>query len=278
MRTVAHLSDLHFGRIEPGTVSALLSALRAERPDVLVVSGDFTQRATNAEFREARAFLDQIAGPQILIPGNHDVPLYDVFSRFMRPLTRYRRYIAEDLQPFYADEEIAIAGVNTARSLTFKGGRINRLQVAALADRLCPLSGPIKIVVTHHPFDLPDGYPDRDLLLRARMAMEKMAECGADVFLSGHLHVSHTGQTARRYRIHNHSALVVQAGTATSSRGRGESNSFNILRVGQSAITVERWTFEPGPGSFVPVQKLHFTRTPGGWVEADEPRPNVNSV
>jgi 3',5'-cyclic AMP phosphodiesterase CpdA len=278
LRTVVHLSDLHFGRIEPGTVSALLSTLREQAPDVLVVSGDFTQRASKAEFSEARAFLDQIAIPQVLIPGNHDVPLYDVFSRFVRPLDRYRRYIAEDLQPFYADAEIAIAGVNTARSLTFKGGRINHRQVAALADRLCPLTGLVKIVVTHHPFDLPDGYPDRDLLARARMAMEKMAECGADVFLSGHLHVSHTGQTARRYRIHNHSALVVQAGTATSSRGRGEANSFNILRVEQSTVAVERWTFELGPGNFVLGQKLHFARTAGGWVESDPYRSNVSPL
>src|SRR5690242_8777714 len=102
MRTILHLSDLHFGRTDPALIDPLLAAAREIAPDVVVVSGDLTQRARRAEFAAARAFLDALPSPQIVIPGNHDVPLYDVFSRFFRRLDRYQRTITEDLEPFFA--------------------------------------------------------------------------------------------------------------------------------------------------------------------------------
>jgi len=124
MRVLAHLSDLHFGRSEAAVVSSLVSALEKVRPDLIVISGDLTQRARPAQFREARAFLDALGAPTLVVPGNHDVPLYNVLQRFFTPLGRYRRYIGRDTEPVYHDEEIAVVGVNTARAATFKGGRV----------------------------------------------------------------------------------------------------------------------------------------------------------
>src|SRR4030095_274047 len=132
MRTIVHLSDLHFGRIDPAVVAPLIETIRQIKPDLVAVSGDLTQRARSHQFEEARAFLDELPKPQIVVPGNHDVPLHNVFARFLEPLTKYRRYITDDLQPVYEDEEVAIVGVNTARSLVFKGGRINESQVSRL--------------------------------------------------------------------------------------------------------------------------------------------------
>ena len=219
MRTLVHLSDLHFGRVDPQIIAPLIKTVSEIKPDLVAVSGDLTQRARSHQFREARAFLDALPQPQIVVPGNHDVPLHNVFTRFLQPLDKYKRYITDDLQPVYADEEIVVVGVNTARSLTIKGGRINEDQVARIREKLRGSSEVVKVVVTHHPFDLPEGYNDRELVGRAQMAMTGLADCGADLFLAGHLHVSHTGHTAKRYNIRGHSALVVQAGTASSTRG-----------------------------------------------------------
>src|ERR1039457_1070109 len=124
MRTNAHLSDPHFGRIERATVQDLIASVTEAKPDIVVVSGDLTQRAKEREFQEARQFLQALPSPQIVVPGNHDVPLYNVLARALKPFRNYQRYISEDLEPFYSDDEIAIAGINTARSLTFKNGRI----------------------------------------------------------------------------------------------------------------------------------------------------------
>src|SRR2546423_215263 len=216
MRTLIHLSDLHFGRLDERVIGPLVTQIAELRPDVVAVSGDLTQRARAHQFKAARAFLDALPRvPQIVVPGNHDVPLYNVFARFARPLDKYRRYIAADTEPFYADAEVAVLGINTARSLTIKYGRVNRRQIARIRERLCPAGDETtKIVVTHHPFDVPAGRDERDLVGRAELAMEALAACGADVLLAGHLHISHTGHTAKRYRIRGHSALVVQAGTA----------------------------------------------------------------
>ncbi|HVF49941.1 MAG TPA: metallophosphoesterase family protein [Pyrinomonadaceae bacterium] len=267
MRTLVHLSDLHFGRIDESLIEPLATTVTELKPDVVVVSGDLTQRARSEQFKEAREFLDALPSPQIVVPGNHDVPLYNVVARFLQPLDKYRRYITEDLEPFYADEEIAVLGVNTARSLTIKDGRINETQVASIRERLCHLANDVtKIIVTHHPFDLPDGYDEDELLGRARMAMETLANCGADLLLAGHLHVSHTGHTAKRYQISGHSALVVQAGTATSTRGRGEANSFNVLRVKHPHISVERQAWQPEAARFAPATNETFRHTPDGWV------------
>jgi 3',5'-cyclic AMP phosphodiesterase CpdA len=254
VRTLAHLSDLHFGRLDEAILAPLRASLEAQAPDVLVVSGDLTQRARASQFRAARKWLDTLPKPQVVVPGNHDVPLYNVFARFAAPLANYRRIVSEELEPHYIDAEIAVIGVNTARSATFKGGRINGDQVARIRGKICALPDEVvKIVVTHHPFDVPKASRDGGQIVgRARMALEGLADCGADVFLSGHLHESHVGHTADHYRIAGLSALVVQAGTATSSRTRESPNSFNVLHLAgrHIEITQHAWTgsgFRPGP-------------------------------
>src|SRR3569832_2307049 len=128
MRTIVHLSDLHFGHIKPSLIDPLIGIVREVEPDLVAVSGDLTQRARSHQFQQARSFLDALPKPQIVVPGNHDVPLHNIFARFLKPLTNYKRYITSDLQPTYEDEEVAIVGVNTARSSVFKGGLINTTQ------------------------------------------------------------------------------------------------------------------------------------------------------
>jgi 3',5'-cyclic AMP phosphodiesterase CpdA len=271
MRTIVHLSDLHFGRVDPDLLRPLQQLVTRLAPDVVVVSGDLTQRAKTEEFKAARAWLDTLPGPQIVVPGNHDIPLYNVASRFLTPLRKYTRYVTLDLAPEYVDEEIAILGINTARSLTFKDGRVNKEQLAQMRQRM-QAAGPdrTRIIVTHHPFDLPENFDKDDLVDRAPMAMQAFAECGVDLLLAGHLHSSHAGNSAQRYKISGYAALVVQAGTATSTRGRGESNSFNVLRVQPDDVQVERYSWIEGTASFEPVHTEYFRRSGEVWSLAAE--------
>lgn len=276
MRTLVHLSDLHFGRIDPATIEPLIALVAAVRPDVVVVSGDLTQRARKVEYEQAKEFLDRLPKPQIVVPGNHDVPLYRVWERFWSPLGKYRRHIGQDLEPSFIDDEIAVLGVNTARSLTFKGGRINDEQVASIHRQLDPLPERLtKVVVTHHPFELPDRLEGAELVGRARLAMETFANCGVDLLLAGHFHTSHAGDTSKRYELPGYAALAVQAGTATSTRGRGESNSFNVLRVGHDDVAVQRYVWRPQAGVFSPEPAEHFQRSAGRWTERPAARVSV---
>ena len=223
MRRVAHLSDLHFGRVDRAVLEPLRRRVRELAPDLVIVSGDLTQRARAEQFREARAFLDTLPGPQIVVPGNHDVPLYNVFARFFRPLARYRRAIAEDPEPAYRDDEIAVLGINSARSFAFKGGRVSASQLERVGELCRSRPDLVKIVVTHHPFS----------------GVERLGDCGVDLFVAGHLHASRVGHAAERM-------LMVQAGTATSSRTREEPNAFNLIKVWPRRVEVEQYVLQRG--------------------------------
>jgi 3',5'-cyclic AMP phosphodiesterase CpdA len=245
-----------------------VKSVRKARPHVVAVSGDLTQRARHHEFAAARAFLDSMPKPQIVVPGNHDVPLHNPFGRFVRGFESFREYITDEAFPVFADREIAVIGINTARSLAFKGGRINSEQIDFIRQRLCGMPDEVtKILVTHHPFDMPEGWKEA-LVGRAGFAMKHLAVCGVDVFLSGHLHTSGINQTAVRYRIAGHSALVVHAGTATSTRGRGEPNSFNILHVEHPKIRVDRHAWNSEKGEFHVAAAEEFHHTSDGWQPA----------
>lgn len=268
MRTIVHLSDLHFGRLDTRLVAPLLAAIRELSPALVAISGDLTQRARRNQFADARTFIRALDCPHLVVPGNHDVPLYDVARRFLRPLARYREFVSGDLEPVYIDDEVAVMGLNSARSLSFGRGRLNASQIARAAERLRGVDPRlIKIIVTHHPFDLPDAYGDEHLVGRATAAMKQFAEVGADLFLAGHLHVSHIGHTAERYKIAGHSALVVQAGTI-SARLRGEPNSFNVLRVNRPGISVQRQTWDETRQDFAAGTARTFRHGEAGWIEA----------
>jgi 3',5'-cyclic AMP phosphodiesterase CpdA len=266
MRTIVHLSDLHFGRTDDTLLAPLAAAVAELGPDLVAVSGDLTQRARSAEFIAARAFLDRLPQPQIVVPGNHDVPLHDIFRRFLAPLDKYRRYITADLEPFYADEQIAALGINTARSLTFKRGRINVTQVDRAKARLCSLDPEIvRIIVTHHPFDVPEGLPAGERVGRSRLATEMLSGCRCDLLLAGHLHISDSASVAMNAAGGSHQAIVVQAGTATSTRGRGEINSFNAIHIETNRIEVFRHGWNASLGLFEPVDNRSYKRTAAGW-------------
>lgn len=266
MATIAHLSDIHFGRVEPRVVDALIEALQSLAPDLIALSGDLTQRARRGQFRAARRFLDRLPSPLLVVPGNHDVPLFNLAVRFLDPFGGYQRHIQHDLEPVFEGDGFIAVGLNSARNFPFHGGgRLNETQVSRAAARLASArSGAVKVVVTHHPFDLPDTHGDEHLVGRSDMAMRQLADAGADVFLAGHLHVSHIGHTAARYQIAGHSALVVQAGTL-STRQRGEVNSINLLRLGGARIDVDRYAWDEAARSFQPDSNRAFHRGSDGW-------------
>lgn len=265
MKTIAHISDLHFGREDPPLVEGLLRALQLAKPDILIVSGDLTQRAKKKQFRAAREFLDSLPEvPQLIVPGNHDVSATNLYERLARPLQRYERLISDDLSPFLEDPEVAIAGLNTVRLLSTKDGRLNRVQVETASKRLQGAApSALRVVVTHHPLAIPVGDSKHPAVQRARMAMALFANAGVDLFLSGHLHSGLTLESGVRHNLPGYNAVVAHAGTAISTRTRNEPNGWNLIRL--DATTIEVQQMQWAGKRFLPALLERYAKTEGVW-------------
>ncbi|MGQ9371926.1 metallophosphoesterase family protein [Azospirillum sp. A39] len=247
MKTLAHISDLHFGRIDPRVVDGLLGDLTAQKPDLVVISGDLVQRARRRHFEEARAFLERLPFPYLVVPGNHDIPVYNVVRRFTDPFRYYKTYISRDLSPFHVDDEIAVLGVNTARSviLDFSHGRINRQQIARVEAVFGELPPTVfKVLFTHHPFLPPPDAPETRLVGRHRLALTALENCGVDLLLAGHLHRAYSGDIMSFHTQVARSILVAQASTATSTRLRNEANAYNLITIAPPEIVFEVRSWE----------------------------------
>jgi 3',5'-cyclic AMP phosphodiesterase CpdA len=267
MPRIVHLSDLHFGAHDPRLVEGVERKVDEAKPDLVVVSGDFTQRARTEQFQEACRFLERLrdAGHEVLaVPGNHDVPLYDVLRRFLSPLTRYMRYIDDTLCPMQEIPGATVLGVNTARSLTFKDGRINEDQVRFIRETFARTDpNAMRILVTHHPlFALQVGDTVTSAVGRSELALDAIADAGVDMLLAGHNHDASV-HSARDLVTRAGAALVIQAGTATSTRVREQSQSFNRIEIDGDRVTV---TVESWDGSaFVPEAAQPYERADDHW-------------
>ncbi len=271
MRKIIHLSDLHFGRVDHKRVDPLKKLIKKISPDMIVISGDFTQRAKESEFALAQKFIQDLSFPVFVVPGNHDLPLYNVVRRFHKPFTNYKKYISEDLSPLYIDDKVALIGINSARSVAISSGRINKKQIDKIEDEIKSIDNSlVKIVVCHHPFDLPaskkthHNYTHK-VVGRSKMAMERLAKLGIDIFLSGHLHVNHVGDSTLRYKIEGYSALIIQAGTAISTRSRGEPVSFNVLHINPTNVLIDHYSGDQNSVDYIHSSTEKFVRTEEGW-------------
>jgi 3',5'-cyclic AMP phosphodiesterase CpdA len=261
MRTIVHLSDLHFNHVREPMIPKLLDRVRSLRPDIVAISGDFTQHAWPTEFERARSLVRAFPGHLIMVPGNHDMAFFNPWRRAVQRLKLYKEHITSNLQPFYADAEVSILGLSTARISHLRNGKIREWQVDHIEELMSRADpGAIRVLVTHHPFDLPESYKVAELI---GSRVIKRVVASVDVLLAGHMHISHAAPTAMRYKLSGHSAIFVQAGTALSTRERGEVNSFQVVRTSRTSIDVQQ--FSALDDDFHPVKSTRFIRSETGW-------------
>jgi 3',5'-cyclic AMP phosphodiesterase CpdA len=217
------------------------------RPDLVVVSGDLTQRAKPYQFRQARAWVDKIPVSTLVVPGNHDVPLYRVWERLFAPFGAYRKHFSPELEPIYRDEAMLVVGVNTAFNWTFKDGRITLGRLTQLAD-LFAATPPqlLKVVVAHHHLIPPPTFGTQRVLANAYEAIDLFSRAGVELILSGHNHLAYIGNSEEFYPRGRPPVVILHSGTTTSDRGRGvekAKNSCNWITVDDESMVVSHLRF-----------------------------------
>lgn len=269
MLTVLHISDLHFGPpYHPEVGEALLRFAEAAEADLIVASGDFTQRAKEEQFRDARAFLDRLPPlPLVVTPGNHDVPLYRVAERLREPYRNYRRYISEELDTVTRVPGAVVVALNsTAPYQRITNGRVHgwQLEYARRAFEGTP-DEVQRILVSHHHFAPPPDFEGAEAMPKAKRALDAFTEMRVDLILGGHLHRAYIGNSLDVYSgvDREHGIVIAQSGTSTSRRGRArerEKNSFNMIRLDQRTIRVTHYMYFEPAGGFVPTSRHIFFR------------------
>lgn len=261
MTVIAHISDLHFGRELAPVAEGLLASLESIQPELIIISGDLTQRATTEEFAAGQDFLRRLQQPRFIIPGNHDLAVWNVLERFAYPWRKWKQYIATDLEPIMQTDTFMAVGVNTARRMgwymDWSRGRINSQQIQYVQDMLQQVPEDcLRLVVAHHPFWLPDSSMRRSLIGGRKEALQGFRAAGVDLILGGHIHLAYVQVLE--------GMLVSHAGTTISNRLiPGQPNSFNVIHGDRNVLKLEQMEWR-GTG-FELISEQFFRRTAGGW-------------
>ncbi len=264
MLKIAHISDLHFGDVRPPVLAALIASLRALKPDAIVATGDVTMAGRRREFQEAKSFMAQLTAPYVVVPGNHDAPVYDLFARLFFPWRRFKTHLSTTVDPVLATRGLIVFGMNSARrvrpSVDWSKGAVSNAQLSVLHQRLKTApQNVLKIVALHHPVVPGPGRAGRAVVSNAAALKQVAAFGGADVVMTGHAHVADAGiQCVGGRRL-----LLLAAGTATSGRLRGEAPSFNLLVGDRRALSVEIIRYHED--EFRTDRRLSFRRIDEQW-------------
>ena len=258
MSRIIHLSDLHFGKDRPDLLGPLEGSVNGLNAELVVISGDLTQRARNHQFAAARDFIEKINAPVLTVPGNHDILLHRPLTRFFAPWRRYRKWINTDLTPEFETDSMIVIGLNSVDRFAWQAGRVSarRLHHACTAMENAP-SHKARVIVMHHPLQHPEG-SHKTPARGSEKALGQLLSSGVDMIMSGHLHIWH----AENFEVTSgkHSAVQLHAGTSLSTRVRGEPNDFNVVDISPEFFGVQRLSFDEDKQQFETTEARQFSR------------------
>lgn len=264
MQKIIHLSDLHFGRENQMVLETLYKEINVQQPSLVVISGDLTQRARTRQFIQAREFINSLNYPILVVPGNHDISLFNVLRRLVFPMRRYKKYISQEEFPMYVNGEIAVIGINTARPYLWKEGVVSHKQVKFIQKKFCNQNtNQIKILVTHHPVF--PSYDHRGCVIHSDELIKTLLDCKIDLLLAGHLHRSRSeiyegDQIQTEFK---GAFILAQASTSISNRLREKFNSYNLILINENTIKINVRKYENL--SFIDFTSFDYEKISNRW-------------
>ncbi|WP_374300750.1 metallophosphoesterase [Paracoccus sp. (in: a-proteobacteria)] len=270
MTRIVHLSDLHFGFHRARLLDHLLERVNHARADLVVLTGDITHRGRSAQYAQAAAFLSRIEAPLMAVPGNHDVPLYNLPMRYLMPYAAYRRAMGPELSPTRQAGGVRVLGMNSVDPFAVQRGIVRDGEIGRLTGGLDPTA--MNVVAMHHPLEHL-AQVDKELSRRAPEALARLERAGVQIVLSGHLHVWATG--AMLDQTTHPGVLQIQGGTALCARVSDRQNEFAVLQIDGTLLTIERHIAPMDEPSFRPPEYEHFSRESGIWVAHQPPETPI---
>jgi 3',5'-cyclic AMP phosphodiesterase CpdA len=270
---IAHLSDSHFGTVLPGVAEGLISTVNELKPDLVLLSGDITQRARRSQFREAAKFSAQLKQfPFIAVPGNHDIPLYNVFGRLFNPYGNFIRFFKPGVEKDFDHGDIVIIGLNSTSKWRHVQGAFDLERLERRLQKVEPRHK-VRVAVFHHPIDCRLEKDEKNLVKCRHEVMRILSKHKIDLIVGGHIHDPHMGTSHKRYPELGRACVIGVAGTCTSWRVRGTvPNSFNLIDFHTEAtprLTLSRFDQRPGL-RFTLEEMKKFALTPDtGWIESN---------
>jgi len=252
MMRIVHISDLHFGRIDPSAIECLELFLsrQGKKIDLIIATGDWTQRARTHEFKAAADFIERLPAPVVSVPGNHDIPLYNVFRRFAGPLNRYERYIASRTTDIFENESIVVAGLVTPHKTRSIEGKISGKELSRISEIFSAVGNKkLKVLACHHPVFAGSSMAK----LKPEYRVDSLLALNPDIILSGHFHLNSFEQIPTT---NGHPVLHLSAGSATSNRLRGEANSFNLIEIENLSFEIANFSLETD--GFIEIKRENF--------------------
>ena len=271
MITLIHLSDLHVGKVNEKVKQSLLRDLKHEKPSLIVISGDSVQGESERYFRAACELIEQFPSPTFIVPGNHDIPSYNLARRFYDPFRNYHKYLCRSLSPIYEHEPVVVIGLSSVHAwrLNFVDGTLYPKQLRYLRETLKRYSSDwLKIVVFHHPCVIPpENKRKKFLIKRYRRILDCLFENKVDLVLSGHFHHHCIIDAAEYHGVPERSLLVSIVSTTISTRIRHYPNSYTLIALNSSEIRFQPrvWDTE----KFEPQTQEVYQKVNSHWRKRD---------
>ena len=268
MTVIIHISDTHFGTEVRAVTDALKQSVCNLLPDIIILSGDVTQRARRSQFKAAADFLGSLpAKTKLVVPGNHDIPLFNPFMRFLMPYRNFKKAFGPR-EATWTSPDLGIACYDATSPYRHTNGKINRNLVTAKVSLLKKQLNPKGVIIAcaHQP--LVTAWPEdsHETLIDREETARLWSEAGVDLVLSGHVHVPIVTTTHKSFPQISRHIILAGAGTAISHRTRpGAPNSFNVITVNAPGISIDCYVFNSDQARFIPDRPVHFSKGNSGW-------------
>ncbi len=251
---IIQISDLHFGMNQTEIIEYFLEDLASIKPDVIIISGDLTQRATEEHYQLFQKFLKLLPVAQVLIvPGNHDIPMYNPIERLLYPFSRYKEFVSPQLESSYMNKEVNILGVNSATPYKVKDGRLGERTIKRIKNHFSATDNQLNILFFHHNLNYFSGM--HHPLNNAEEFIEYLKESPIHIVCTGHLHYATLKLITKN---HQGQCAILHAGSLLCERTKDGKNSYYLIESDQLKCKIEWRVFENNAFSSHQTHEVNF--------------------